>query len=106
MNWKFLDPKTTLADLGLIPGFLSEDDPRPASEQVDSNYKKASEWNRWRSLEGFTLNPDTLALAYPLDPDMLPIAMTQFRDETIVVYPDAWILILQKDGLFEVARVN
>ena len=89
------------AALGYLPVMFSQYDPRPAKEQADENYQGG-----WRPLEGFSFNPKTKGLSYPGDPTFYPIAGTKLRDETILVYPLAWVLVLQKDGSFECSRMD
>lgn len=86
---------------GLIPDFLSEDNPEPAAKQFNHNYQSG-----WSPFKGFKLNAATLVLTYPGDPPMEPMGEMQFRDEMILLYPSAWVLILQKDGTWEVARMD
>lgn len=89
--------------LGFIPMFLHENDPRPAKEQLDSNYQHGGGWN---SFNGFTLNKETMAITYPGDPALYPFAVGTLRDEKIYIYPYAWVLILQPDGSFEISRMD
>lgn len=89
--------------LGYIPLFLSEDDERPAREQFDANYVHGGGWS---PLKGWHLTPVTGRIVYPGDPPLDPIAVTRLRDETIYVYPHSWIAIVQKDGSYEVARMD
>ena len=37
---------------------------------------------------------------------MRPLAKAQLRDETILFYESPWVLIAQKDGTFEVSRID
>lgn len=90
-------------DVGLIPGMLDADDPRPAVEQLDSGYPQGG---GWRSFPGFTFDQDRLTLKYPGDPSMKPLAMMQLREELVLVYLHAWVLILQPDGTFETCRMD
>lgn len=88
--------------LGLIPGFLSERDPRPAAEQFNSNYAHGGGWSplkRWGHVKDGIIK-------YPGDPQMAPIARATLRNETIYVYPHAWVGIFQPDGRFEIARMD
>lgn len=91
------DPDRSI--VGYLPLFLSDDDPRPAWEQFNENY--VSGWNRF---DGFELDGTTLR--YDGDPPMKPLAMTSLREETIYVYRSSWVMILQPDGSFEVARLD
>jgi hypothetical protein len=86
--------------LGLVPSFFSEDDPRPAREQIAARYISG-----WHPLPGFILSDDG-SLIYPGDPPLLPIAATTLRDEQITFYPHSWLAIVQPDGSLEVARVD
>ena len=93
--------------LGYIPFFVFDEDERPAKEQFDARYV-----GRWHSFEGHTLNHETMALKYPGDPPILPLAKAELppakhrKHEVIYVYEYGWVLILQSDGSFEVARLD
>jgi hypothetical protein len=103
VTW-ILDGRSRPADvLGYLPYMISASDPRPAREQFDANYQHGGGWN---AFHGFVLNVATMALTFPGDPPLRPIAMGQLRDERIYLYPHAWVLIIQKDGTFEVARMD
>ena len=86
---------------GFIPTFLNPDDPRTTIEQLDAGY--VSGWNKF---EGFTYNPTTHTLKYPGDPAYKPIDIAQFRDDKIILYPHAWVLVLMPDGKYEVCRMD
>jgi hypothetical protein len=101
--WKFHHPRMTFDMLGLIPLWLDVSDPRPAAEQLNANYQHGG---GWRPFSGFTFNPESRTLYYPGDPPMKPLAEAPFRDETIFFYPHSWIMILQKDGTFEISRMD
>lgn len=101
MTLRFFHPQG--ADLvGYIPEFLSPDDPRPAKEQFNDAYAHGGGWN---PMEGWELLP-LRRLKYPGDPPLKPVAELILRDETILVYPHAWVAIVQADGSFEVARMD
>jgi hypothetical protein len=88
--------------VGYLPDFLVESDPRPAREQFNERYKDGG----WRPMEGFSYNARTHALSSEGDPDLPLMAFIQFRDEQIMIYQYSIILILQKNGTFEVARMD
>jgi|SRR5215471_1888501 len=94
------DPRATLEHWGYIPLWLSDDDPRPAKEQLNSGYVSG-----WRPFKGFTMNAQE-ALVYPGDPPQRPIAEIKLREERIILYPSAWVAIIQPDGSFEVCRMD
>lgn len=97
--------------VGFIPSFLNRDDPRPAAEQFRQNYIGG-----WTPFKGFTLSPGVTPglldgdnipkIKYSGDPAMPPLAYGMLRDEMIVVYPSAWVMILQPDGSHEIARMD
>jgi hypothetical protein len=87
---------------GFIPSFLDADDPRPAREQLDSNYQHGG---GWQPFEGFTMTKGG-SIKYPGDPAHRPVAVIHLRDEKILIYRYAWVAIVQKDGTFEIARMD
>jgi hypothetical protein len=99
MLWLTLHPSVTHESLGFIPGFLNENDPRPAREQFGRNYIGG-----WRPMQKFTLEDDRLC--YPGDPPLLPLAETRLREEVIRLYEHEWVVIVQPGGSFEVSRMD
>lgn len=89
-------------DLGLIPSFLSEDDARPAAEQINDRY---SFGGGWFPLPGFAMNDDE-SLQYPEDPPLRMLAFASLRDEKIRFYEHEWVAIIQPDGSFEASRID
>ncbi len=89
--------------LGLLPYFIDPQDPRPAREQLDANYQHGG---GWLPVAGFTRDPKSGDLKFPGDPSLSPIAFMRLRDEMVVFYPFAFVAIVQKDGSFEVARMD
>jgi len=88
--------------VGMIPLWLDERDPRPAREQLDAAYQHGG---GWRPFKGFKMLRDH-SIKYPGDPALKPLALMKLRDEVIAVYPHAWVMILQKDGSFEICRMD
>ena len=103
MIWELIHPKMTPEHLGLIPLFLSEDDPRSAREQIHVRYAHGGGWHPYH---GFKFNPKTYTLKHPGDPTLRPLARAQLRTETILFYDYAWVGIMQKDGSFDIARID
>lgn len=94
--------------LGLIPTFFSETDPRSAAEQIHEAYVYGGGWH---PLQGWKYAEDTGQIVYPGDPPLRPFAIAILhgsspRPETILVYPYAWVAIVQADGSFEVSRID
>lgn len=102
MTWVIREPYTGEA-LGLIPSFLSEDDPRPAAEQFNERYVSG-----WKPMPGFTLETDgkLIRLRYPGDPPFRPIAVTMLRDEIVWLFEHEIVLIMKPDKSFEAARMD
>lgn len=100
--FQLLHPRATYAMLGLIPEFLSESSPAKAVEQLDQAYRHGG---GWRPMRGFTLQPND-NLYYPGDPPLAPLAQAMLRFERIVIYPHAWVAVIQPDRSFEVARMD
>jgi hypothetical protein len=100
MDWQLLHPGMTLEHLGAIPEFLDEADPRPAKAQFAERYVSG-----WSPMQQWELRPGHI-LKYPGDPAMKPLARLDFRDETILLYQYAFVVIVQKDGAFEVSRMD
>lgn len=88
--------------LGFIPSFLDKNDPRSAKEQFATNY--VGGWFPFKG--GFKLLADGLTLKYPGDPAMPAMWRGQLRDETILVFDHAWVMIKQADGSYEIARMD
>jgi hypothetical protein len=99
MIW-MLAQNTHPAALGLLPDFLSEDDPRPAAKQFDERYRHGG----WRPLPGFAMSGNELL--YPGDPPQPPIALVILRGEVILLYDYDFVAIVQPDGSFEVSRLD
>jgi hypothetical protein len=90
-------------DVGELPEWLDERDPRPAREQFDAAYQHGGGWSPFK---GHTFNTETQTLDYPGDPPMRPLAAMRLRDELIVVFECDWVMIRQKDGSYEVCRMD
>lgn len=91
-------------NVGFLPSFFSEDDPRPARAQIDERYSFGGGWHPFR---GFAMDADQLVLSYPGDPPKYAVAEAVLRDETIRLYePGSWVAIIQQDGSYEVSRCD
>jgi hypothetical protein len=101
MQVALLTPDVEPEDLGLLPYFLSENDPRPAAEQFNEKYAHGG---GWQPIPGCTLKG--LTMRYPGDPPFKAIAMMKLRDEVVLIYEHSLVAILQPDGTFAVARMD
>jgi hypothetical protein len=81
---------------------LNDDNPAPAWEQFDRCYQHGGGWDPF---VGHTLHANN-SLSYPGDPALYPVARAQLRDELILLYPYAWVAIVQPDRSFEVCRMD
>jgi hypothetical protein len=100
-DWRSQHPKASIHALGYLPNFISDNDNRSAKEQIDDRYISG-----WHEFKGFDMNPETNALIYPGNPDYPPLWSRKLREETIILYQHSWVAIVQKDGSFEVARID
>lgn len=90
-------------DWGLILSFLDFDDPHTAIEQFDAKYISG-----WCKFEGFSWDKVTGNLSYPGDPPYRPTSAVIFRDEIVVLYPSAWVLVTNRfdQSKWQVARMD
>lgn len=97
-------------DLGLLPVFFQENDPRPAHEQLHERYAHGGGFNEFGTgvweLELDRANPINSMLSYPDDPEFPALAFARLRDELILFFMGSWICFVQPDGTFKVARVD
>ena len=99
---------------GLIPQFLSEMDPRPAREQLNENYAHGGGWQPFpgfelvvrRKPEGRIDEYAGYTLQYPSDPPMRMLSQGQLRNEIIMLFEGAWVVIMQPNGTWEVSRMD
>ena len=101
LEWELRHSRVTLEVLGRLPSFLSENDPRPAREQLDAGYKK---FGGWKPFKGFTMT--ARGLEYPNDPPQPLLAETRLRDEVVQLYKGSWVVVIQPDGNYEIARMD
>jgi hypothetical protein len=102
LTWTLKHPNATMDMLGYLPGFLSDEDPRSAKEQIHTSYQHGGGWT---SFPGFELLENG-NLQYPGDPETRLVAETKLRKEVVRLYEHAWVVILQEDGTWELARID
>lgn len=90
-------------DLGYLPEFADEDDPRSLRDQLDDAYAHGG---GWRPFKGFVAVGDQMSIQYPGDPVMRPVAVANFRTEIIAVYEGAWVAIWSDAETFEISRMD
>jgi hypothetical protein len=98
---------------GMLPEFLSDFDPRPAKEQFNENYAHGGGWHpftdKWKIDKPFEIGK--AKLKYPGDPPLKELSRTvlhgQFpQAEMIILFESEMVAIVQKDGTFEVSRMD
>ncbi len=101
--WPDVKPADIQASMGYIPSFLTKHD-EPAADQIQEHY---AQYGGWKPLAGWVMNQDGV-ISYPGDPlSLKPAALLQKQDGEIVrFYPGAWVSICQKNGDYEVARID
>jgi hypothetical protein len=113
INFTMIHPRYRREDLGYVPGFLDPNDPRPAAVQIDANYQHGGGWSPMKRGE-WAILPDGRAQytsrdvgeGDEQDPPLEIVAEAQLRDETIRMFEGAWTAIIQKDGSFEIDRLD
>jgi hypothetical protein len=90
-------------DWGFIPNFLDERDPRDARAQFNEKYLGG--WFPFHGT-GLSFDPKTLVMTYPGDPPFRPLSLLLFRDELLILYPASFVVVRQKDGSWEAARMD
>jgi hypothetical protein len=99
-----LDKRMDPEYLGIIPMFFDANDPRPAKEQIDEAYQHGG---GWEPIPHTKAVPEIhFAFRYPDDPVFKPLAIAKLRDEMIVLYDHSFLGIWQRDGTFEISRVD
>lgn len=87
---------------GELPYMLDTENDEPAAVQFDHGYQHGG---GWRPFQGFERVGEE-NIKYPGDPEITPVAKTKLRDEAIFLYPNAWVMIVQPDGTFEIGRMD
>jgi hypothetical protein len=107
MIWIERHPQAQVDHLGFILTFFSPDDSRPAAEQVQAKY--ISGWHPIKGAGRYELGKNFELTYHSVDgsdPPMPCLWETKLRDEVIRVYNYGITAIFQKDGTFEVSRLD
>lgn len=88
---------------GWIPSFLVADNKDNAQTQFNQNYSHGGGWSPFS--DKWVLHDDD-SIEYPGDPTYKPLAYTYLHNQKVVVYPHAWVAIINPDKSFEVARMD
>lgn len=98
VKWVMKHKLATMDMLGLVPYFIHDDDPDPAAKQFEKRYIGG-----WLPQTDFKMYENRIVGDGPI---YRLIAEAQLRDETIRFYDGSWVAIIQKDGSFEVSRMD
>lgn len=110
--WLNCDARYEKENMGYIPVFLHELDPRPAKEQIQENYAHGG---GWRPQDNWENVPNTFFLRYKGENYVYkPLYMTRLHaddpnlpTETFLIYENAWCAIFEEDLVsFEVSRMD
>lgn len=109
-HW-IIAPGYTEESLGLIPLWLSTENPASAVDQINANYAHGG---GWRDFKGFFVNqldglldPLKWRLKYPGDPAYHPIGCARLRDEVVVMWPHSWATVHNlSTETFRCARID
>jgi len=96
-------PFSHMERAGLLPTFFSNDDPRPAYEQLLANYQFGVTLSNFKLTGNGTKD---WRLWYPEDPPLKPVSFAMLRGEALVLFEYEWLAIIQPDGAFIVHRVD
>jgi hypothetical protein len=88
---------------GPLPDWLDEKDPRSAAEQINEHYAHGG---GWQPFQGHTFNTERQTLDYPGAPPMRACAAMRLRHELIVMFEFDWVMIRQRDGSYEICRMD
>jgi hypothetical protein len=101
--WMQLDSTFHPEGLGFLTDIVLASDKRPVKEQLEDRYRHGG---GFRPIHGFKMKPNKI-LVFPGDPPFKPSAGAVINDEIVVFYRNCSLLaIIQKDGSFEVTRVD
>ena len=100
--WMMLHPRMTMDALGYIPGWFRGMNPimSGARDIIRDNYISG-----WEHFKGFKKDEQHV-LTYPEDPPLRPLAKMQWGDELVLYYQSSWVCVVQKDGSWEVSRID
>jgi len=93
--------------IGLIPEIITDRDPRPVHEQIESGYAHGG---GWRPMPGFRLTCSSVAgksvLNYPVDPALHEISRAQIGEELVMVFDCDFVVVVAANGGFAVTRMD
>lgn len=101
-DWTFYRPDAA-EWIGAIPLIINSAYDEPVAEQIAIGYAHGG---GWMPFEGFVFSPEAMTITYPDDPPYEAVAEVTIRGERVIVYPHAWVMVLQQDGTFQVTKMD
>lgn len=95
--------------LGLLPMIIRSSDPNSVEEQINTRYSHGGGWMPFKGFElvnGNYHSPKDLQIVYPEDPIYSSRAWTRVREELVVLFPHAWVMVMQPDNSFAMCRMD
>jgi len=91
--------------LGYIPNMLSAFDHRKMVDQLNDGYRHGG---GWRDFDGFKVSckEGVYSIKYPGDPAHHERARIVMGDETLVMFPYSWVMVIEADGKKRIARMD
>lgn len=90
-------------DLSVLATIITANDPRPLKEQIHEGYAHGGGYH---PCKGFTLDFENLALRYPGDPPLRPLATTTINNERFVLFESDFCAIIQPDNAYDIIRMD
>jgi hypothetical protein len=103
--WERLWPQAHEDHLGLLIGFLDINDPDDARSQLNKNYAHGGGFSPFGEGQ-WNFYPDKMTLQYPEDPPMRALWRFALRDEEVLVFEHALVMVRKADGSFLVTRMD
>jgi hypothetical protein len=114
MIWMLMHPQAEATHLGFVPQFFDDEDPRPASEQLEERYAHGGGWHpfgrgQWR------VRQSDGALIFPGSPEdgepdevypLIAVSALPLSGERLFFYTSALLAVAKDDDSFEVTRVD
>jgi hypothetical protein len=104
MQITYFHPRATLAHWGEIPNWLSDASPKPAKQQLHDGYR----FGGWQSMKSdkIKMQPDG-KYKYPGDPMQFPISEIRMASgERVLLYDSSIVVVVEKDGNWDMARMD
>lgn len=105
MVWFAIDPRIDEETLGFLPLIFDPEDARKAREQVDDRYAHGG---GWQPQAIWVVNFHNGTAKYPGDPEIRALAMSYLplTDERLLLFPMSYVAIIQRDGSYEMVRMD